>query len=129
MCNNISVHENPLVRAMGYFNQRRAKHRNIFLGVEHCGATGLGWGSCLLGELISHLAWPQTRLEPPLREFSITLFPFHSTTPYRYFHDKRAFCIKQWYYQVSESPSYWQLKLTIEALRSRSWSRYHHVFT
>ena len=29
MCNNISVHENPLIRAM-----RRAKHRNIFLGVQ-----------------------------------------------------------------------------------------------
>ena len=31
---NISVHENPLVQAMGHFNQRRAKHRNIFLGVH-----------------------------------------------------------------------------------------------
>ena len=34
MCNNISVHENPLVQAMGHFNQRRLKHRNIFLGVQ-----------------------------------------------------------------------------------------------
>ena len=34
MCNNISIHENPLVQAMGHFNQRRAKHRNIFLGVQ-----------------------------------------------------------------------------------------------
>ena len=28
-----------------------------------------------------------------------------------------------------DTDSYWQLKLTIEALRSRSWSRYRHVFT
>ena len=34
MCNIISVHDNPLVKAMGHFNQRRAKHRNIFLGVQ-----------------------------------------------------------------------------------------------
>ena len=34
MCNTISLHENPLVKAMGHFNQRRAKHRNIFLGVQ-----------------------------------------------------------------------------------------------
>ena len=34
MCNTISTHENPLVQAMGHFNQRRAKHRNIFLGVQ-----------------------------------------------------------------------------------------------
>ena len=40
MCNNISVHENPLVRAMGHFNQRRAKRRNIFLGV-HPDNTGI----------------------------------------------------------------------------------------
>ena len=34
MCYNISVHESPLVRAIWHSNQRRAKHRNIFLGVE-----------------------------------------------------------------------------------------------
>ena len=33
MHNAILTHENPLVRAMGNFNQQRAKHRNIFLGV------------------------------------------------------------------------------------------------
>ena len=30
----IPVNENPLVQAMEHFNQRRAKHRNIFLGVQ-----------------------------------------------------------------------------------------------
>ena len=29
----INKHTNPLVQSMGHFNQRRAKHRNIFLGV------------------------------------------------------------------------------------------------
>ena len=33
MYNSTLTHENPLVRAMGHFNQQRAKHRNIFLGV------------------------------------------------------------------------------------------------
>ena len=28
------THENPLVQAMGHYNQQRAKHRNIFLGVQ-----------------------------------------------------------------------------------------------
>ena len=28
------THENPLVQAMGHFNQQRATHRNIFLGVQ-----------------------------------------------------------------------------------------------
>ena len=28
------THENPLVQAMGHFSQQRAKHRNIFLGVQ-----------------------------------------------------------------------------------------------
>ena len=34
MCNTISVHENPLVKSLGHFYQRRATHRNIFLGVQ-----------------------------------------------------------------------------------------------
>ena len=33
MFNFSLTHENPLVRAMGHFNQQRAKHRSIFFGV------------------------------------------------------------------------------------------------
>ena len=33
-CNNISDHENPLVRAMRHSKQWRSKHRNIFLSAQ-----------------------------------------------------------------------------------------------
>ena len=48
------------------------------LRIEERGATGLGWETCMV--LFSH-AWPQTRFESPLSEFSHAHFSSSNTNP------------------------------------------------